>query len=1176
MIPCEEVVFLSGQRDVERLHLVFVEGGEEAFLYGELSLAELFRPRITGEGAEFEIPAVGAHPFMIFRASDRFGEVAPGELAVVFDAFGAVGVVRMGVKFVGPCAESVHPVEAEVAESGKEEDPAPLHPVVERRVAQIAGGGLVEQKTRNRLAILHDRELMFRMLRVHGIEIDCPGLQKIEGKFFHRTVRPGGVIHHPVQKIESVGRIVMEHAHEIFPVAGGLGDVAALGIGLVEEGVTLRHEGLLIAGGAGGGHVGVVDGKRIQIEAVRGQLAVGIAQVADDRRMIPDFPDRLDGLIVGIGLFDRCHDKKTVFVAQVVKRRIVSALHRVQIDRVEAQFPEVLHPAGVVDLRRRPRKGGPEADNAAVQQKVPVLRLEGAEAETLILLFDESSIRFFRPDPGGAEAGMFRRPRRKSRTSPGEGQTVFSFDGLLFAVQAFPVRPDQLQHEFSFPERRSCDVNPEFSVDPVGFLHPDVVEDRSMVRHRQIQVAENAVRPFERGSVRLFPEQTQIQPVSLPVFQNAGKINVRLHQRGRSRGLPVDADHHLLLHMVEDQADALSFPFPGNLNGPFIPEKGVFRLVGDGPVSDRLKSLPVPWIDPVDRRMPADGHWQRSVEPFSRIRRGGFIPAPLDGPETVQIDFFRGAVGPAVQEGIVPEAFPAGMIDRRPRHVRGDGAELENRKLLPSLVLQKRLAVAEDRRGRTGARRIRPQRRPASAVVQIDAVADQRSAIQFSRKQFPRNRRLQHIPRNRLSPHVDIRFENLVREIRRRGFDSIFQQQRLAPCGNIEDNLNTVSAQRQLSFQLLLPKPGSEKQFHGIVVPRCGRIVSLSGRPVRNDGEKIEILRIVHEGEGPGELLLRRNPLSHRRPLPGNTDEFRRRPQIQHILISPVLSVRAVDHGSRRRTRDQEPFRRIHNFRFADFDFQRELCGVILPEPEPERDGNRLLQIRILRHFHVFAGKDELFRHGFGTLAPAGKEVPPAARVDPHRDLDLLRGLHGHFQFPEIGKIHPLRKHAGDRRIGDFLFRPGNLNPDDRLPGPFPERCDLHITSGGPVVDFHQIQRGERRRQCAQQKKAEKVSEHIGSFIPDGLLRRSACGGRDDFRIPDFDFQRELCGVVLPEPEPERDRDRLFQIRIFIHLHVFPQENEGFRFCGCVLFAPPRERIASAARVDPHGDLDFL
>ena len=64
---------------------------------------------------ELEVPAVGAHPFVVFRSPDRFGEIAPGEFAVVFDAFRTVGVEGMGVEFIGPRAEAVDAVETEVA-----------------------------------------------------------------------------------------------------------------------------------------------------------------------------------------------------------------------------------------------------------------------------------------------------------------------------------------------------------------------------------------------------------------------------------------------------------------------------------------------------------------------------------------------------------------------------------------------------------------------------------------------------------------------------------------------------------------------------------------------------------------------------------------------------------------------------------------------------------------------------------------------------------------------------------------------------------------------------------------------------------------------------------------------------------------------------------------------------
>ena len=75
--------------------------------------------------------------------------------------------------------------------------------------------------------------------------------------------------------------------------------------------------------------------------------------------------------------------------------------------------------------------------DASVQQKVPVFRLERAEAETLLFFLDKGPVRFFRSNPGGAETRRFLRPLREIRTSSGEGQAIFSIDSLLFSEQTF-------------------------------------------------------------------------------------------------------------------------------------------------------------------------------------------------------------------------------------------------------------------------------------------------------------------------------------------------------------------------------------------------------------------------------------------------------------------------------------------------------------------------------------------------------------------------------------------------------------------------------------------------------------------------------------------------------------------------------------------------------------------
>ena len=120
-------------------------------------------------------------------------------------------------------------------------------------------------------------------------------------------------------------------------------------------------------------------------------------------------------------------------------------------------------------------------------------------------------------------------------------------------------------------------------------------------------------------------------------------------------------------------------------------------------------------------------------------------------------------------------------------------------------------------------------------------------------------------------------------------------------------------------------------------------------------------------------------------------DEFRRGPEIKDIFISPVFFVGAVDHGSGGRTRDQEPFCGIDDFGFAQFNFQREFCRIILPEPESEGNGEGFFQIRIFIVFHLFASEDKLFRQGISILStPSGKEVPPATGVDAHENFDFL------------------------------------------------------------------------------------------------------------------------------------------------------------------------------------------
>ena len=554
----------------------------------------------------------------------------------------------------------------------------------------------------------------------------------------------------------------MEHPHERFPVSGRLRDVAAFGIGFFEERVAFLHECLLIFCGAGGGHVGVVGCKRVQIESVGGELSVGIAQVADDRRMVPDFPDGFDRLVVGIRLFNRSHDEESELVAHLVERRIVPALDRVQIDGVESQLPEIFHPARIIDLGRALRKRGPEPDDAPVQQKMSVFRFKRAESERLCLFLHESSIRFFRPDPCGAEARMLNGPLRKRTALSGEENSTF-VSGLFFrAEQTLSFRREKFQNEFSPAERGSGDLNLEFPVDAVGFPDPDVVDDRGVVRNLQIQVAWNSIRSFEGGAMRLLPEEVQIDPVFLAVLQKVREINRLRHQGSGPSTFPVDADHDLLFHMIERETDMFSFPFRRNHKGPFVPEKGVFCLVGNKTVAARLESIFLLRMDAVNRGVPADGHRQRRVKPLPRIGGGGFVSGALHRPESVQIDPLRGGCFGTGQKGVVPDAPAVGVIDFRPRQIGSDGAELEDRQGFASFVFQKRLAVSEDGCGGTRAFRIRAQRSSACAVIQIDAVGDQRSALRFSREQFPRNGGFQNVARDRFPVHRDILFPNFV------------------------------------------------------------------------------------------------------------------------------------------------------------------------------------------------------------------------------------------------------------------------------------------------------------------------------------------------------------------------------------------------------------------------------
>ena len=114
-------------------------------------------------------------------------------------------------------------------------------------------------------------------------------------------------------------------------------------------------------------------------------------------------------------------------------------------------------------------------------------------------------------------------------------------------------------------------------------------------------------------------------------------------------------------------------------------------------------------MDSVNGRVPSDAHWQRRIKPLCRIGGGGFVFGALHRPESVQIDSLGGGSFGTGQEGVVPDAFAVGVIDFRPRQIRCDGAELEDRQRFPSLILQECLAITEDVCGGTRACRIGPQ-----------------------------------------------------------------------------------------------------------------------------------------------------------------------------------------------------------------------------------------------------------------------------------------------------------------------------------------------------------------------------------------------------------------------------------------------------------------------------------
>ena len=280
-----------------------------------------FSPRVSGERAETVVPWIDAHPGIFHDLGERGGEIAPGAPAFVGDASGCFRVEDFAADVgIDPQTVSVDAVQTVVAQFCLEQHPVPLQTVFECFIAEITGGGFEYQQPFGGETFCSDGPEVFRVCGVHRVQIDRARFENVKRKFRIRASAPRMMIHHAVQQVESVCRIMMCHAHVIFPVSGRLGDITAFGIGFFEQCVAPFHECFDFFGVCAGRHVAVIRGKRIVDEAVAVELPVGIGNITDHGGVIPHQPDRFDCFGIGQCAVDRGDDQKAFPVEQFVER----------------------------------------------------------------------------------------------------------------------------------------------------------------------------------------------------------------------------------------------------------------------------------------------------------------------------------------------------------------------------------------------------------------------------------------------------------------------------------------------------------------------------------------------------------------------------------------------------------------------------------------------------------------------------------------------------------------------------------------------------------------------------------------------------------------------------------------------------------------------------------------
>ena len=102
---------------------------------------------------------------------------------------------------------------------------------------------------------------------------------------------------------------------------------------------------------------------------------------------------------------------------------------------------------------------------------------------------------------------------------------------------------------------------------------------------------------------------------------------------------------------------------------PFIPVERIFSIPADLLIGGR-GTLSVPGLK--YGRVPADSHRKRRIQPLPGIRRLFLLREPLNRPESVQIEAFRGCGGGSADaEFVGPDPFSRGIVLVRPWNISG-------------------------------------------------------------------------------------------------------------------------------------------------------------------------------------------------------------------------------------------------------------------------------------------------------------------------------------------------------------------------------------------------------------------------------------------------------------------------------------------------------------------------